>query len=84
MSEPVSSPAEARRVIDEIDEDLIRMLARRERLARTLGVGPPEATIERVRNLALVHGLDPRVAEETWRSLLAGLERLELREQAGS
>ncbi len=80
---------DTRRLIDEIDEELVRLLARRERLARTRpGVeqsrAAPAETIARVRNLALVHGLDPQVAEQTWHTLLTGLDRLELREQAGS
>lgn len=74
-----------RRLVDEIDEDLVRLLARRERLLRTQpAASDPAGTLERVRNLALVHGLDPQVADQTWRSMLAGLARLELREQAGS
>lgn len=80
---------DTRRLIEGIDEDLVRLLARRERLARTRpaleqGRAAPAETIARVRNLALVHGLDPQVAEQTWHALLAGLDRLELREQAGS
>lgn len=87
-----STAVEIRRGLAENDEDLVKVLARRERLLRAAAAaglsGEPaedaEEHIAGARNLALVHGLDPRVAEQVWHSMLAGFADIYRGEFAGS
>jgi isochorismate pyruvate lyase len=86
-----SSAVGIRRRLAENDEELVKVLARRERLLRAAAAadpaGQPEDADElagRARNLALVHGLNPQVAERIWRAMLAGFAGVHRGEFAGS
>ena len=86
-----SSPIEIRRGLAENDEALVKVLARRERLLRASAADPSgplpqdaEELITRARNLALVHGLDPKVAEQVWQAMLDGFAGIQRGEFAGS
>lgn len=78
--------------IDSVDADLVRLLARRQRLVQRAGElkrGQGEDVVraaDRVaqviasrREQAVTHGLDPDLAEQVWRAMIAGFIDFELR-----
>ena len=82
--------AAIRAAINEIDENIVSLMSRRERLVRRAGaikrddasVRAParvEQVIANVRGYAGDHGVDPAVVEETYRAMIAGFIELELR-----
>jgi hypothetical protein len=86
-----SSPVEIMRGLAENDEELVKVLARRERLLRASAADPsgplpqdPDELAARARNLALVHGLNPKVAEQVWQAMLEGFGGIYRGEFAGS
>ena len=86
-----SSPVEIMRGLAENDEELVKVLARRERLLRASAADPsgplpqdPDELAARARNLALVHGLNPKVAEQVWQAMLEGFVGIYRGEFAGS
>ncbi len=90
MTEEMSAVG-IRRQLAENDEDLVKVLARRERLLRAAAAADPAGRPEdadelagRARNLALVHGLNPQVAERVWREMAAGFAGVHRGEFAGS
>ncbi len=80
--EDCNSMAELRAAIDQLDQDLIDMLARRARyIDRAAELKPAEAmpariasrveqVVENVRTAAEVRGLEPDLAETLWRPLI--------------
>jgi hypothetical protein len=86
-----SSAVEIMRGLAENDEELVKVLARRERLLRASAADPsgplpqdPDELAARARNLALVHGLNPKVAEQVWQAMLEGFGGIYRGEFAGS
>jgi isochorismate pyruvate lyase len=88
-----ASLAEVRTHIDEIDGQLIALLAEREKYVAEAGrfkkdpvaVSDParvEAIIARLRERAKAQGLAPEVAEKTWRAMIAAFEDYERAEWA--
>lgn len=84
--------AGVRSEIDTLDADLVRLLARRQRLVERAGElkrGQGEAAVrdaDRVtqviasrRKQAAEHGLNPDLAEQVWRAMIAGFTDFELR-----
>ncbi len=74
--------------IDRIDQDLVRLMAERQQYVGEAGrfkkdpaaVSDParvDAVIARVRVEAAAQGLDPTVAEKTFRAMIAGFEDFE-------
>ncbi len=79
--------------INEVDEQMVTLIARRERLVRIAGtlkedkaaVRAParvEQVIEHVRQLAAEKKVDPEVAEATYRAMISAFIELELRVQS--
>lgn len=80
--EDCNSMADVRAAIDQLDQELIGMLARRAGyIDRAAGLKPAEAmpariagrveqVVENVRNAARARGLDPDLAETLWRPLI--------------
>ncbi len=77
--------------IDQLDDELIRLLARRQvQVSRAALIKRDAAAVHaparqaeviaRVRERSLAEGLDTDVAEQTWRAMIAGFVSLELRE----
>lgn len=92
MADP-ESLAEVRARIDDIDADLVRLLACRQSLVRAAAafkvderaVRAParvEQVIAMVRERAVAAGLAPVVAESVWRAMIDAFIELELAEQA--
>ncbi len=83
-----ASLAEVRRNIDRIDHAIVALMAEREKYVAEAGrfkedpaaVSAParvEAIIAKVRADAAAQGLDPTVAEKTWRAMIAAFEDYE-------
>lgn len=83
--------AAVRARIDQLDEQLVRLLALRQvqvsraallkRDAAAVHAPARQAEVlERVRVVAAAEGLDPDVAEQIWRAMIAAFVDLELRE----
>jgi isochorismate pyruvate lyase len=88
------SLSEIRARIDDIDGDLIRLLAGRQSLVRAAAAFKADeqevrapARVEKViamaRERAVVAGLAPAVAESVWRAMIGAFIELEIAEQAG-
>ncbi|MGY1607311.1 chorismate mutase [Geodermatophilus sp. SYSU D00700] len=88
MTEPTSL-ADVRSAIDRLDEDLVALLARRERLVRAAArfktdaaavraPGRVEQVVARARRLAAARGASPEVAERVYRAMIAAFVDLEL------
>ena len=80
--------AEVRENIDRIDRDLVRLMAERQQYVGEAGrfkrdpavVSDPkrvDAVIAKVRGDAAMQGLDPTVAEKTFRAMIAAFEGYE-------
>ena len=83
-----ASLAEVRQNIDRIDHAMVALMAEREKYVAEAGrfkkdpaaVGAParvEAIIAKVRADATAQGLDPVVAEKTWRAMISAFEDFE-------
>ncbi|WP_198347684.1 chorismate mutase [Nocardia terrae] len=92
MSAP-QSLTEVRARIDALDDELIRLLADRQRLVRTAAIfktdeqavrapGRVEQVVELARDRATAAGLEPAVAEAVWRAMIGAFINLELDEHA--
>ncbi|MDJ0355477.1 chorismate mutase [Paenarthrobacter sp. PH39-S1] len=79
--------------INEVDEQMVTLIARRERLVRIAGtlkadkaavLAPArvDQVIDRVRQLAAEKKVDPEVAEATYRAMISAFIELELRVQS--
>jgi isochorismate pyruvate lyase len=90
MTEAAPSLAAVRDGIDAIDQEIVRLLATRAKLVRAAAVHKTdeyavrapervEQVVARVRRLAADAGLDPDVAEATWRAMIDRFIALELR-----
>lgn len=90
MPEPISLQ-EVRTAIDVVDADLVRLLARRERLVRRAAPlkrdaqavqapGRVEQIIARARAQALTAGADPDVVERIYRAMVQAFIDMELAE----
>jgi isochorismate pyruvate lyase len=88
-----TSLADVRARIDEIDTDLVRLLADRESLVRAAAAFKTDAAavrapdrveqvISSVRDRAAAAGLSPTVAEAVWRAMIAAFIDLELDQHA--
>ncbi|MBG6224855.1 isochorismate pyruvate lyase [Arthrobacter sp. CAN_A2] len=82
--------AAVRVAIDEVDEQIVSLMSRRERLVRRAGslkhddasVRAParvERVITNVREYASKQGVDPSVVEQTYRAMIAAFIEFELR-----
>ena len=89
-----ASLAEVRDNIDRIDQGLVRLMAERQQYVGEAGrfkkdpaaVSDPkrvDAIIAKVRADAATHGLDPAVAEKTFRAMIAAFEDFERAEWKG-
>ncbi len=89
----MESLAEVRARIDGVDDELVRLLAERQRLVRAAAafkadeqaVRAPdrvEQVVALARRRATAAGLAPEVAEAVWRSMIAAFIDLELEEHA--
>lgn len=87
--------ADVRTAIDEIDAEMVALIARRERLVRIAGtlkedaaaVRSPERieqVISTVRSLAAESKISPKVVEATYRSMIEAFIELELKVQRSS
>lgn len=87
--------ADVRTAIDEIDGEMVALIARRERLVRIAGtlkedaaaVRSPqrvEQVISTVRSLAVESKVSPEVVEKTYRSMIEAFIELELKVQRSS
>jgi isochorismate pyruvate lyase len=85
---------EVRARIDDIDADLIRLLAERQSVVRTAAAFKADEqavraparvaqVIAKARERAVTAGLDPAVAESVWRAMTDAFIRLEMAEHAG-
>ncbi len=83
--------AAVRARIDQLDAELVRLLTLRQvQVSRAASLKKDAAAVhaparqaevlERVRQRATAEGLDPDVAEQIWRAMIAGFVSLELRE----
>ncbi|WP_026532010.1 chorismate mutase [Arthrobacter sp. H41] len=79
-----------REAINEVDEQMVALISRRERLVRRAGalkhddasVRAParvEQVISNVRGYAEKQGVDPAVVEETYRAMISAFIELELK-----
>ncbi|MBG6218176.1 isochorismate pyruvate lyase [Arthrobacter sp. CAN_A6] len=79
-----------REAINEVDEQMVALISRRERLVRRAGalkhddasVRAParvEQVISNVRGYAEKQGVDPTVVEETYRAMISAFIELELK-----
>lgn len=91
MPEPISLQ-EIRTAIDVVDADLVRLLARRERLVRRAAPlkrdaqavqapGRVEQVIARARTQAVTAGADPDVVERIYRAMVQAFIDMELAAQ---
>jgi isochorismate pyruvate lyase len=90
MTDAPASLAAVRDGIDAIDREIVRLLATRGKLVRAAALFRPddeagrtpervEQVVARVRELAADAGLDPEVAEATWRAMIERFVAVELR-----
>jgi isochorismate pyruvate lyase len=90
MTEAPPSLDAVREGIDAIDREVVRLLAARSKLVRAAAAHKPddgavrapervEQVVGRVRGLAAEAGLDPAVAEATWRAMIEKFVAMELR-----
>ncbi|GIE30721.1 hypothetical protein Ait01nite_037660 [Actinoplanes italicus] len=95
MTDSEPTLADVRRAIDEIDTEIVSLLARREvqvRRAATLktdedGVRAParvEQVVAKVRALAAESGASPEVVERVYRAMIGAFIDLELAEHRGT
>jgi isochorismate pyruvate lyase len=93
MPDP-ESLSEVRARIDDLDADLIRLLADRQSLVRAAAAfkadeqavrapGRVQEVIASARERAIAAGLAPAVAESVWRAMIDAFIELEIAEQAG-
>ncbi|OUM42664.1 chorismate mutase [Arthrobacter sedimenti] len=86
----VKQLAAVRVAINEVDEQIVSLISRRERLVRRAGalkrddasVRAParvEQVITNVRGYAAQQGVDPTVVEETYRAMIAAFIEFEMR-----
>ncbi|MDN4611841.1 chorismate mutase [Arthrobacter burdickii] len=86
----VKQLAAVRVAINEVDEQIVSLISRRERLVRRAGalkrddasVRAParvEQVISNVRGYASLQGVDPTVVEETYRAMIAAFIEFEMR-----
>jgi isochorismate pyruvate lyase len=85
--------AAVRIAVDEVDEQIVTLIARRERLIRIAGTlkggdtaevrapGRVERIIEHVRSAAEKKGIDPGLVETTYRTMISEFIELELKVQ---
>lgn len=82
--------AAVRIAVDEVDEQIVTLIARRERLIRIAGTlkgddaevrapGRVERIIEHVRSAAAKKDIDPDIVESTYRAMISAFIELELR-----
>jgi len=82
--------AAVRIAVDEVDEQIVTLIARRERLIRIAGTlkgddaevrapGRVERIIEHVRSAAKKKDIDPDIVESTYRAMISAFIELELR-----
>ncbi|MDJ0320019.1 chorismate mutase [Pseudarthrobacter sp. PS3-L1] len=82
--------AAVRIAVDEVDEQIVALIARRERLIRIAGTlkgddaevrapGRVERVIEHVRSVAVKKDVDPDIVESTYRSMISGFIELEMK-----
>jgi isochorismate pyruvate lyase len=82
--------AAVRVAVDEVDDQIVTLMARRERLIKIAGtlkgddaeVRAPdrvEKVIEHVRSAAKAKDIDPDIVESTYRAMISGFIELELR-----
>ncbi|KSU77859.1 isochorismate pyruvate lyase [Pseudarthrobacter enclensis] len=82
--------AAVRVAVDEVDEQIVTLIARRERLIKIAGtlkgddaeVRAPdrvEKIIEHVRSAAVAKDIDPDIVESTYRAMISGFIELEMR-----
>jgi isochorismate pyruvate lyase len=82
--------AAVRVAVDEVDEQIVTLIARRERLIRISGTlkgddaevrapGRVERVIEHVRAAAEKKDIDPDIVEKTYRAMISAFTELELK-----
>ncbi|MBX7444586.1 MULTISPECIES: chorismate mutase [unclassified Arthrobacter] len=82
--------AAVRIAVDEVDEQIVTLIARRERLIRIAGTlkgddaevrapGRVERIIENVRSAAEKKDIDPDIVESTYRAMISAFIELEMR-----
>ncbi|WP_426995936.1 chorismate mutase [Pseudarthrobacter sp. N5] len=82
--------AAVRIAVDEVDEQIVTLIARRERLIRISGTlkgddaevrapGRVERVVEHVRAAAVKKDIDPDIVESTYRAMISAFIELELR-----
>lgn len=82
--------AAVRIAVDEVDEQIVTLIARRERLIRIAGTlkgddaevrapGRVERVIEHVRSAAEKKDIDPDIVESTYRAMISGFIELEMK-----
>jgi isochorismate pyruvate lyase len=82
--------AAVRVAVDEVDEQIVTLIARRERLIRISGTlkgddaevrapGRVEKVIEHVRAAALKKDIDPDIVEKTYRAMITAFTELEMK-----
>ena len=82
--------AAVRIAVDEVDDQIVTLIARRERLIRIAGTlkgddaevrapGRVERIIEHVRTAAERKDIDPDIVESTYRAMISGFIELEMR-----
>jgi isochorismate pyruvate lyase len=82
--------AAVRVAVDEVDEQIVTLIARRERLIRISGTlkgddaevrapGRVERVIEHVRKAAEKKDIDPDIVEKTYRAMITAFTELELK-----
>jgi chorismate mutase len=92
MSDAVPDLSDLRQGIDNVDEQLVRLLAERSRLVhgvvrykranhmRVVDRAREDLMLERIGKLATAEGLDPRVAQHVLRSIIDSFTLLEVEE----
>ncbi|UZX03580.1 chorismate mutase [Arthrobacter sp. CDRTa11] len=87
--------AAVRIAVDEVDEQIVGLIARRERLIRIAGTlkgddaevrapGRVERIIEHVRLAAEKKDIDPDIVESTYRAMITGFIELEMKVHKGN
>lgn len=82
--------AAVRIAVDEVDEQIVTLIARRERLIRISGTlkgddaevrapGRVEKVIEHVRAAAVKKDIDPDIVEKTYRAMITAFTELEMK-----
>ncbi|XAS69404.1 chorismate mutase [Micrococcaceae bacterium Sec5.7] len=82
--------AAVRIAVDEVDEQIVTLIARRERLIRISGTlkgddaevrapGRVERVVEHVRAAAVKKDIDPDIVESTYRAMISAFIELELK-----